>query len=1013
MIKKNITKGIKNQSWIAVQYKNYDSKITNYWIAIKDVNLARKTFLVDAFNMSKSSNDSKGVIEVDIYLDSIISAEVVPNTKYELNSNLISKIENDPEISKWLSFDLYDEAILSYIHQCIINEQEAYQSDTTLISGVDQDLINGLGKGEKLYLTYKQTSDLVPLLKKLTGIKGTYVETLTLSLNLLSIVTDKGLYVIAYKELYYNPADRSISANEEISFNYSFVTTNDKLQYKHQINKYLDIETEDFISLFCKDEKAAKVLLENEVVRFNETLDDRPYIIDLKRMYNRHIEAEIDSIKLKKHNNVLNIPLKSFFGNMTEPLKKTKERDVSVVLIDDKINIDQLRVIYNSLINPITYVQGPPGTGKTHTIINALISAFFNGDKVLVTSNNNKPISDIYSKLTSIKRRNKKIYFPFIRLGSNEEVKKSLNDLKIVLQEIKTLDVLDRTLDRYFDKSIDKVKILNTLLRHYEKAVETEEEIDILKSVVDNLDNGLRTTNISALIEIKEKDLSGYKKVSNEELIKHVNKVDEDFKTWLSFTGVKYLKKLFDDEFLELYDIINLTDEDKRLTSFNSYLKKQENFTKFQEVFPIILTTNQSVHRLGNQTENFDLVVIDEAGQSSMGHSLFALARGTRLLLVGDQNQLKPVVDLSIESNANYMKKFRVISEYNYLENSILLTMQRLDTVSKFILLRFHYRSRKAIIEFSNKKYYNSQLIIPEKKQLQDNALEFVNVDTSKIEKPAVKNTSLLEVDAIIRLLKEKKYDNVGVITPYRNQSELLKRALNDEGLSDVTVGTVHTFQGDEKETIIFSSGITSKSHEKSFDWIKNNQELINVATTRAKEKFILVSDKAEIIKRSNDKNDFFELYDYVSKKGTEVKLSNSGQTYFVNGANFKNYDTKKEAEFFKTISHLLTTADKYALKSKVRVASVLENYKNDVKKEYGLKAEFDLVIYKKFGKQLIPVVIIELDGNEHYVDEKVMRRDLLKEEICRDNNIQLIRIDNMYSRRYLYIKEILSEVLI
>ena len=42
---------------------------------------------------------------------------------------------------------------------------------------------------------------------------------------------------------------------------------------------------------------------------------------------------------------------------------------------------------------------GPPGTGKTQTILNVILSAFFNERSVLVCSSNNKPVDGITDKL--------------------------------------------------------------------------------------------------------------------------------------------------------------------------------------------------------------------------------------------------------------------------------------------------------------------------------------------------------------------------------------------------------------------------------------------------------------------------------------------------------------------------------------------------------------------------------------------------------------------------------------
>ncbi len=53
-------------------------------------------------------------------------------------------------------------------------------------------------------------------------------------------------------------------------------------------------------------------------------------------------------------------------------------------------------------------------------------------------------------------------------------------------------------------------------------------------------------------------------------------------------------------------------------------------------------------------------------------------------------------------------------------------------------------------------------------------------------------------------------------------------------------------------------------------------------------------------------------------------------------------------------------------------------------------------------------MLAIELDGKEHLEDEAVRIRDKKKDEICREHDLQLIRVENSYARRYNHIKEIL-----
>jgi hypothetical protein len=1011
LVNKSISQAIKASRWLAIEYENADGALTNYWIAIKDFNAREKAFLVDAFNFSKMSNDSQGVIETWIKFERIKDAFVVDNTSYNQPSELITNINIYVKDLEWLGYDSYTDETLDYIYECIKQDEVPYQEESTLVRKIDQELLEELPLNYKYPLTYEQMGDLVSKLEILSkNDKKHKFEEVTLAFNLLSISTRKGIFVVAYKELFFNPVERSLMLGKDTLFNYAF-TSLKMDNFIHHLKHYLDIETDDFTELFLTDPETAKNRLQIETKRRYETLDDRPFIFELKRAYLGHIEREISQIKLNKANDVLTTPLEAYFGNMSKDKLKRK-KDVDVVVLNNKANIDQLRVIYNALIQPITYVQGPPGTGKTATIINVLISAFFNKQTVLVSSNNNKPISDILEKLKELKSRDTPIPLPFLRLGNNEQVLQSLNYLRDILPKIVKFTTDDAKLAAHAINKKERMKAVNEILERYEEIIDTEEEIDALRSLHEKLKDNLKSVAISAMLSEKEEKLNCLPPVNEEDIEPLLTKVDNYFLTWLFFTSVKHLKRIYEPKYKDLLNIIQHTDDEERVKELNKYTMNEDNMHNLLRIFPVILTTNQSSFRLGALNDVFDLVILDEAGQCSIGHSLFAIARGTRLLLVGDQNQLKPVVTIAPETNHVLMKKFNVPDAYDYLRNSILLTMQKQDTISKYVLLRYHYRSRKDIIEFSNKKYYKGQLIIKtEEEPGLPSALELINIKSSHIHNPQIKNVARDEVAAILTSIKSEKSDSIGIITPFRNQAELIQEAISSEGLNNVVVGTVHVLQGDEKDIIYLSTAITANTLEKTFDWVKNNQELLNVASTRARKKLVLVTDLNQIRKRSVITNDLFELTEYIAKNGKNVKLTESSTTSFINGANFKSYNTKKEQEFFDTINHILTFNDRFILKSKVRVASVLDKFTSPKKYDYGLKAEFDLVIYKTVGREEIPVLVIELDGDEHHLDFAVQRRDKIKEDICLDNNIKIERIHNDYSRRYMYIKDILKEV--
>ena len=178
------------------------------------------------------------------------------------------------------------------------------------------------------------------------------------------------------------------------------------------------------------------------------------------------MDAAFESISQMEQEGRLTQPLKSFFGRNRSGTGTSKDPNI-VVFNKDKINIDQMRVVYNSMVNHVTYVKGPPGTGKTETIFNVLLSAYANDKTVLVCSNNNHPVNDIFTKMTkSLTRKvsqneEELILFPIIRLGNNEELKDTILKLRAILsfadehQNARTNDTIPNQIPK--DKHCGKI----------------------------------------------------------------------------------------------------------------------------------------------------------------------------------------------------------------------------------------------------------------------------------------------------------------------------------------------------------------------------------------------------------------------------------------------------------------------------------------------------------------------------------------------------------------------------
>lgn len=134
-----ISKAIKEQKWLSIQYINSEEMQTEYWIAIKDIDIERKSFFVDAFNFSKIDNETNGIIQIWINFDKIKTAHLIENSIYEQPPSLLKKIVQNIQNLAWLSYDSYNDEILDYIKECMKHEEVPYQTETALVNGIDQE----------------------------------------------------------------------------------------------------------------------------------------------------------------------------------------------------------------------------------------------------------------------------------------------------------------------------------------------------------------------------------------------------------------------------------------------------------------------------------------------------------------------------------------------------------------------------------------------------------------------------------------------------------------------------------------------------------------------------------------------------------------------------------------------------------------------------------------------------------------------------------------------------------
>ncbi|MCH5256470.1 MAG: DUF2726 domain-containing protein [Lachnospiraceae bacterium] len=999
---RDIFRAIHEGKWLSIEYRNKDNQITKYWIGIKNLDVKRRTLSVDGLHLSQYTVESFDKINID----SILASRIIEGSYQPVNESLVEDIYLNPHKYNTLFDNTANLKILSYLEMCNRMDTIPYISDFSLVKHLDRDNI----MGEFYQLNPEQFKTIVKNFQynaESEGRIGGGLKIKQLAMNVLSIHMARGLYVLAYRRLNLDVKQRVLKPDEDITICTEFTLDGTK----QSIRRFLDADEYELLADFENNQEKIKDCITKHIVNNGGVVDDMPYVIGLGADIALDLHKEYESIIKMYQSGSVPIPIKAFFGDLLERPRRTAAYPIA--LINQRINMDQLLAIHNAMKYPVAYIQGPPGTGKTNTIINTIVTAFFNDRTVLFASYNNHPINGVYEKLSTIKYKGKTIPFPILRLGNNDKMKEAINTIKRLYKEVETVKVYESSLDRNKDDRKKRARRLSEMLKRYEELLDLREREETINRLLDyEKKNGASLQMISFENDLETRQRNQISRrieqtgeVSEEEALTLLDDDIEELKKYLYYTSAGYIKKIGSPRYADLRAVLEMEDGDKQLDAFAKYLREKENISKLQKIFPIIATTCISAHRLGEPEPMFDMVIMDEASQCNVAVSLVPIVRGESLMLVGDPQQLNPVILLDEITNLKLKKRYAVSDEYDYRKNSIYKTYLACDAVSDEILLHNHYRCHKSIIEFNNRKYYNSHLKIMSTSQEEQ---PLIYVDMAQTD-TYYKNTAPAEASEIVRYALLNRDKNIGVITPFVNQKKLIEEQLTNAKVTNVTCGTVHAFQGDEKDVVLFSTAITDQTQAGTYEWLKNNKELINVATSRAKDKLIVLSSRKNLerLHQQSGDDDIYELARYVWSNGTSAVTSKQAAS---RALGVKPFSSATEEAFLENLNHALEniwmTQSRYSVHKEVSIAHVFQD--NESYNDLFYNGRFDFVVCEKYGKAEVPILAIELDGKEHFDNEVVKNRDRKKNAICKEHNLQLIRVENSYARRYNHIKEIL-----
>ncbi len=283
-----------------------------------------------------------------------------------------------------------------------------------------------------------------------------------------------------------------------------------------------------------------------------------------------------------------------------------------------------------------------------------------------------------------------------------------------------------------------------------------------------------------------------------------------------------------------------------------------EDFTPLLETFPCWAVTTQVVSEsLPLEPGLFDVAIIDESSQCDIAGCLPILFRAKRAIIVGDDKQLPHLSFLEKAKEQSFLNKYNIPDKYQLMwrfrTNSMFDVANYYASAS--VLLDEHFRSFPEIINFSNSEFYGNRMKIMKKalpSEDGDCTVELNIIENAKVDLDSTRN--MAECEKIMEKIREiieqdslKNYDkpgSIGIISPFRGQVELIKKALYQVFSPDIIrkhrieAGTAHTFQGDERDIILLSLTLAPNSHHQSV-FFAQKPNLFNVAITRAKNRLL------------------------------------------------------------------------------------------------------------------------------------------------------------------------------
>ncbi|WP_017611983.1 caspase, EACC1-associated type [Nocardiopsis salina] len=568
-------------------------------------------------------------------------------------------------------------------------------------------------------------------------------------------------------------------------------------------------------------------------------------------------------------------------------------------VVTGRSNTAQEEILTSAMTRPLTVATGAPGTGKSELITSVVTTAVADGQSVLVASTNNAAVDEVVGRVNGLHGEADLV----VRTGNKEKrgkegeilnrllsaswehtepetpkerlalhrrrLENARSELHSIGETERRLAVLAASRSREIEALPDGVgpgtfadgQAIRAWARRVEGALEsrwlgwwnrwrirralgvagTRAELAPLLAFL--------TTELEwrALLDALED------KGSAEEVVERIGNVREERRE----DSRSYLLARVAQALGEGRSVL-----EQRLRDLDTGGTGWKGMTKLVKVVRAWGTTSRSVRGVFPPTDGlFDLVVVDEASQCTVSDLIPLLYRARRALVIGDPHQLQPVHPLGPHEDRRIQATHQLRQEW--LEERALIhsgssayhaaASALASSGGEVLWLDEHYRCHPEIVAPVNRRFYAGRLAVRTQTAGlavdSDRAVQWIDV-RGRPQRPGGRSCSNPEeAERVIELLRDlwrtlPPDADIGVVSPFAAHVREIEHRLGDQVGERIRVGTAHTFQGGECDVIVVSPAAAAGVNRGTGDWAARQQNLWNVAVTRARARLYVVGDR-------------------------------------------------------------------------------------------------------------------------------------------------------------------------